>query len=100
MLRTVLAFLIGLIILPLLGGLYFRFGCAPVAIASSPMPFEKGLAHVVFDVRIQKEAPKNSPVQASEESHRAGAHIYRVNCAMCHGLPGQTASPTAKGMYL
>jgi len=85
--------------LPLLGWLYFRFGYAPVATASSPMPFEKELAHMALNARIRKEAPNNSPLQASEENYQAATHIYRVNCAMCHGLPGQTASPTSKGMY-
>ena len=99
MLRIVFAFLIGLIILPLFGWLYFRFGYAPVATASAPIPFEKQLAHMALNARIEKEAPKNSPVQAAEENYQAGAHIYRVNCAICHGLPGQTASATSKGMY-
>jgi mono/diheme cytochrome c family protein len=97
--RIVLAFVVGLIVLPLFGWLYFRFGYAPVATASSPMPFEKQLAHMALDARIRKEAPKNSPLQASEENYQAGVHIYRVNCAVCHGLPGQATTPTSKGMY-
>jgi len=99
MLRFVVAFLLGLIILPLFGWLYFRFGYAPVATASSPMPFEERLAHMALNARIRNEAPKNSPLQTSEEIYLAGAHIYRANCAICHGLPGQAASPTSKGMY-
>ena len=97
--RIIVAFVIGLIILPLFGWLYFRFGYAPVATASSPMPFEKRLAQLALNARIQKEAPKNSPFQASDVNYQAGAHIYRENCAICHGLPGQPASATSKGMY-
>jgi mono/diheme cytochrome c family protein len=63
------------------------------------MPFEKQLAHMALNARIQKEAPKNSPIPANDENYGAGAHLYRANCAVCHGLPGQAASPTAKGMY-
>ncbi len=95
----VLAFVVGLILLPLFGWLYFRFGYAPVATTSSPMPFEKGLAHMALNARIEKEAPRNSPLLATDENYRAGAHVYRVNCAICHGLPDQPASPTSKGMY-
>lgn len=29
----------------------------------------------------------------------AGARIYRVNCAFCHGLPDQPANASAKGMF-
>jgi mono/diheme cytochrome c family protein len=99
MARIIVAFVIGLIILPLFGWLYFRFGYAPVATASSPMPFEKGLAHMALNARIQKEAPKDLPLQASEVNYQVGAHLYRENCATCHGLPGQPASAASKGMY-
>src|SRR5690349_4631673 len=97
--RIILAFVVGLSILPLFGWLYFRFGYAPVATASSPMPFEKQLAHMALNARIHKEARKDSPLQASDVNYQAGAHIYRENCAICHGLPGQPASATSKGMY-
>jgi thiosulfate dehydrogenase len=97
--RIIVAFVVGLIILPLFGWLYFRFGYAPVATASSPMPFEKQLAHMALNARIHKEARKDSPLQASDVNYQAGAHIYRENCAICHGLPDQPASATSKGMY-
>lgn len=94
-----LGLLIGVILLPVCGWLYFRFGYAPVATASSPMPFEKQLAQMALNERIRQEAPKNAPIQASDENFLAGAHIYRKHCAMCHGLPGQPEYPTAKGMF-
>jgi thiosulfate dehydrogenase len=97
--KVILAFVAGLVMLPLCGWLYFRFGYAPVATASSPMPFEKRLAHMALNARIDKEAPKSSPLQPTDENYLAGAHVYRANCAICHGLPGQPNSPTAKGMY-
>ena len=97
--KVIAAFVVGLIVLPLFGWLYFRFGYAPVATAASPMPFEKRLAHMALNARIEKEAPKNSPLQPTDDNYLAGAHIYRANCAICHGLPGQPGSPTSKGMY-
>jgi thiosulfate dehydrogenase len=97
--RFVIGFLIGLVVLPMFAWLYFRFGYAPVATASSPMPFEKQLAHSALKARIRKEAPKNSPFPANDENYRAGVHTYRSHCAVCHGLPGQAGSATSKGMY-
>ena len=85
--------------MPLFGWLYFRFGYATVATASSPMPFEKKLAHMALEARVQQEAPKDSPLQPSDDNYQAGVNVYRANCAMCHGLPGQAQSPTSKGMY-
>jgi thiosulfate dehydrogenase len=90
---------IGVLVLPVCGWLYFRFGYAPVATASSPMPFEKQLAHMALDARVKKEAPKSAPIQATDENYTAGAHVYRTNCAICHALPGQAGSPTSKGMF-
>lgn len=63
------------------------------------MPFEKSLAHMALRARIQKEAPKDSPLAVSDDNLLAGAHSYRENCAVCHGLPGQADTPTSKGMY-
>jgi mono/diheme cytochrome c family protein len=99
LLRVALGFFLGLIILPAVGWCYFRFGYAPVATSSSPMPFEKRLAHMALNQRISEEAPKNAPMQPTDANYEAGAHIYRENCAMCHGLPGQAPTPTSKGMY-
>ena len=97
--KFIVGFIIGIIVLPIYGWLYFRFGYAPVATASSPMPFEKQLAHMALQARIQREAPKTVPIQPTDENLVAGAHIYRVHCSVCHGLPGQEATAIAKGMF-
>ena len=97
--KFLVGLLIGLLALPVCGWLYFRFGYAPVATASSPMPFEKQLAHMALNARIEKEAPKSAPIQATAENYMAGVKVYRTNCAICHGLPEQSESPTSKGMF-
>ena len=97
--QFLLGFVIGLILLPACAYLYFRFGYAPVATASSPMIFERRLAGMALKARIEKEAPKNVPIQATNDNLMAGAHLYRKDCAGCHGLPGQPDDPIAKGMF-
>ena len=97
--KLLLGILIGVCILPAFGLLYFRYGFAPVATASSPMPFEKSLAHMALNARIGKEAPKSVPMQGTAENYTAGAQLYRTHCAVCHGLPGQAAEATSKGMF-
>lgn len=54
---------------------------------------------MALNQRIKEDAPKNAPIQSTEANYEAGAHIYRENCAMCHGLPGQAPTPTSRGMY-
>lgn len=97
--RFWLGLLIGLIIWPLAGFIYFYFGFAPVATAAPPIPFEKQLANMALKARIQREAPKNSPLPASDANYLAGAHLYRTHCAVCHGLPGEAETAVAKGMF-
>jgi thiosulfate dehydrogenase len=48
---------------------------------------------------IGKAADKPSPVDASEPNLKSGATVYRQDCAVCHGLPGQGLTNIAKGMF-
>jgi thiosulfate dehydrogenase len=78
---------------------YVELGLAPVATSSQPLPFEKLITGAALNARVQKEAPKVSPIQPSDEVYAAGARIYRANCAVCHGLPGQEQTAIAKGEF-
>lgn len=82
------------------GGLgYVALGLTPVATASKPLPFERLIAGMALNARVDKEAPKSSPISASDEVYAAGARIYRNNCAVCHGLPGREQTAIAKGEF-
>ena len=94
-----LGLIIGLIIVPITVYCYFRFGYAPVATGSAAMPFEKTFARMGLHGRMDKEYPRNPPIQGNEENYSAGAHIYREHCAVCHGIGGQPITSVAKGMY-
>lgn len=96
----ILGLIIGLVILPICGYMYFRFGYAPVATSAAPMPFEKKMASLALRARIRAEAPKDVPIQPDEPNLTAGARIYVANCAFCHGLPNEASEPpAAKGMF-
>jgi len=79
--------------------MYFAGGYAPVAPAAQAMPFEKKLANKALAARVDKEAPKKAPFQPDEAAYMAGANIYKMNCAVCHGVPGAEQTPIAKGEY-
>lgn len=78
---------------------YFSTGLAPVATSAPPMPFEKRLAKMALRARIEKEMPKTVPIQPDDANLIEDAHLYAEHCAVCHGLPGQVKTATAKGMY-
>jgi len=92
-------FIAALVLIAAAGSLYISMGFAPVATDSAPMPFEKLLAGIALRARVQKEAPTSSPIQPSDVVYTAGAQIYRQDCAVCHGLPGQDQTPIAKGEF-
>lgn len=92
-------FVIGIIALALGGYYYFASGRAPVAASDPPMPFEKALANSALHARIDRELPKNVPLQANEQTYMAGAQIYDENCGICHGYPGTDQSAIAKGEF-
>jgi thiosulfate dehydrogenase len=90
---------VGLLVVPAAVYLYFSMGMAPVATSAPPMLFERKLAHMALDARIDKEMPKTVPIAADEAAYTAGAQIYKDHCAVCHGLPGQAQTSIAKGMF-
>ena len=95
----VVGFIAALVLLAAGAYVYFGFGLAPVATSSQPMPFEKFLANRALNAVVKKAADRPSPVEASEPNLKSGAVVYRDNCAVCHGLPGQPLTNIAKGMF-
>jgi thiosulfate dehydrogenase len=88
MLRFFLGFLLGLIVIPVAGLVYFKLGKPPVATADPPLPFEAQIVAVPLNARIDREMPKSAPIAADEAAFQAGAPIYQAQCSSCHGLPG------------
>lgn len=101
MLKTlVIGVVIGVLLVAAGAWFYFTTGWAPVAVADPPMLFEKKLAHSALNSRIGKDPHTDPPpVPANDATYLAGADIYKKNCAVCHGLPGETKTAIAKGMF-
>lgn len=83
------------------GGVYYYFssGRAPVATSAPPMPFEKNLARIGLHAYLDKLPHPAPQVPADELSLLAGAKVYKENCAVCHGLPGEPKTAVAQGMF-
>jgi thiosulfate dehydrogenase len=88
-------FLLGVVVaaLLLLAGVWVWFGHGhpPVAVADAPLPFERQITGVPLHARIDRDMqsqPKDVPVKPDEATFVAGAHIYREQCAFCHGVYG------------
>ena len=93
-----LGLILGLLAIPVFVYLHFRIGHPPVAVADAPYMLEEQIVEVPLHARIDKEMPKNAPIEPSATNLEAGAHIYRQQCAACHGLYGRP-STFAEHMY-
>jgi len=95
----IVGFILGVLIIPAVGYYYFTSGKAPVATSAAPMPLERRFARAALHATLNQEAPKTPPINVDDAALAAGARVYRANCAMCHGLPGQAIPAVAKGMF-
>lgn len=94
----ILGLILGLIALPAVAWFYLHSERVPVATADRPFPFETAIAKAALHRRINREMPRQAPMEASAANLEIGAHIYRAHCAVCHGLDAMP-SAIAKGMY-
>lgn len=97
--KFVLGAVFGVIVLMVVVVGYFLSGRAPVATDAPPMPLEKFLAKKALHAVLDRDMPKTVPIPVNEPNYLAGAQVYKDNCAVCHGLPGQSATAIAHGMF-
>lgn len=80
--------------------LFLTHGGLPVGTKGGPLPLERFLTSRALQNAIGKETDKPSPVDPTDANLLAGARLYRAQCEVCHGAPGQKASGAiARGMF-
>ncbi len=95
----VLGILVAVLLIAVSVFFYFSSGHAPVATSASPLPFEKRLAQMGLHAYLNKLPHPEPQVTADEVNLIAGAKIYKEHCAVCHGLPNESKTAVAQGMY-
>jgi mono/diheme cytochrome c family protein len=95
--KIFLGFLLGVAVVALGLFAYLKFGPLPVAVADAPLPLEKEMVKLPLNARIDRET-KTAPFGISEDVFESGAHVYRQQCASCHGTPGHDVA-FAKHMF-
>lgn len=99
MVKFILGLILGIILVPVGVVLYLLSGYAPAATSDPPMPLEKTIAKAALHAKISKEMPSTVAIPVNEANLLEGVNQYRMNCAVCHGLPKQPAPAMAKGMF-
>jgi mono/diheme cytochrome c family protein len=103
--RVILGILLTIVLVPVgvLGWLHY--GNVPVAVADPLLPQERLLTGLPLHARIQRELVKTPPILVNEENLLAGAHLYKEQCAVCHGFHGKPSVigghifPTAPALW-
>ena len=95
----VLGIILGFVLMFLGAFYFFSTGHVPVATSSPEMPFERKFAGMALHAYLDKAPHVNSPVPADEPNLLAGAKLYKQNCAVCHGVPGEPHNAIANGMF-
>jgi len=96
-LKFILGFVFAFVVLLAGAFIYLKFGNPPVATADKPFPFEAQIVKVPLNARIDREMEK-PPFGISEDVYETGAMAYKLQCAACHGVPGESVA-FAKSMY-
>jgi mono/diheme cytochrome c family protein len=66
---------------------------------AAPLPFEPAMARLALRASFKSSLGLKNPRPRDETNLVAGAHLYRQNCAVCHGAPHTTPTAIAKGMF-
>ena len=94
-----LGIVLGFVLVAVGAYFYFASGQAPVSTNSPEMPFERKMAKLALHAYLGKVPHPNPPVPADEANLLAGAKVYKEDCAVCHGLPGEPHNAIGNGMF-
>lgn len=97
MIRLFFGIVLGVLLLFAGAWLWLTYGHPPVAVTDAALPFERLITSAPLHARIDAELAKTVPVEANEATFVAGAHIYRQQCAFCHGVSG---TPSSVGRHM
>ncbi len=92
--------IVGVIVFAPLGAyLAARLGGIAMATTAKPLPFEETLAKTALRANLKDAAKLKDPLSQDDANLVAGVRVYRKNCAVCHGLPGQGKTGIAQGEF-
>ncbi|HEX5257329.1 MAG TPA: c-type cytochrome [Sphingomicrobium sp.] len=99
--KTLIAFIIGLIAAPVLFALVGVAGWLPSDATSEPPKWESSIGMRALDASLEKRSGGvRNPVSANDSTAlAAGAKIYGDNCSGCHGSAKGPSDWGAKGLY-
>jgi thiosulfate dehydrogenase len=99
MIKFLLGVIVGIGLVLLAGYLFATRGGIFMGTHAGPLPMEEFVTSRAIAASIGKSSLDQSPLAADETNLLAGAHVYKQNCAGCHGQLDQAAAGIAKRFY-
>ena len=97
--KLFIGLIIGLCIPPVAGYFFLILGGMPVATKGPALPLEKFVARTAIHAAMKGQSDLKSPIEHDETNLQGGVKIYKMNCAVCHGLPKSQETAIAKGLF-
>jgi thiosulfate dehydrogenase len=94
-----IGFFVAIVVLAAGGYLFVKGGGIPMATTAKPFPLERTVAKMALHASYGNAADQKNPLPVDDTNMLAGVHVYKENCAVCHGIPGQPPTAIAKGMF-
>src|SRR5580693_1157209 len=88
-----------LTILAVAGYLFVHGGGVSMATTARLLPLEKTVARMALRASIGTAGNQKDPLPFDDANMRAGAEVYKENCAVCHGAGGKPHTAISKGMF-
>ena len=77
-----------------------RLGYWPVNATARPLDLESKVNQSILRASLDRQSKDlTNPVQPTNDVLVAGMKIFKMNCAGCHGQPGQPSQWGSKGFY-
>jgi mono/diheme cytochrome c family protein len=89
MAKTLIGFVLGLLIVPAIGAAVLLSGHFPFQATEQPPRWERRIANMALDPAVARKAEGLAiPIAATDDDVKRGMELYRDDCAGCHGGPG------------
>jgi mono/diheme cytochrome c family protein len=98
--KTLIGFLLGLLVLPAIGAAVALSGHFPFEAKVRPPRWERRIAGLALDPAVEKKAEGlTNPIAATDGDLMRGLRLYRDDCARCHGDLGKPSPWGRNNLY-
>lgn len=94
-----LGFVLAIALLIVGAYVFVKAGGISMKTTARPLPLEQTVARLALRASLGNARDQKDPLPFDDPNMLAGAKIYKENCATCHGIPGESPTAIARGMF-